>query len=385
MAFNDKTRFWVIFDTCTRLEYYKDVHNLLALPRGATIRYEYRKRWLSQEAVDAAVNPGIAPSLILLIYGQWKRYRKGDPDPDSSTPSSEILWVPTRIAEMQLIPPPEGENFFFDFKVLGYPKPDDRALMEILNPLIRSDRVPYHKWVSISNHMEALTLLREGRDEENWQLIVNCIGSPPMQFSGDSFWRVKALLHAKTGRDLDPKYEEEKRAIDSKFEIRKVTSFYELSESESYKVEVISHSPPQPNHLVTRPPRRLEIQVDKDSPLSAIGNTSFDLRSYTGIFVEIQAKRYAEIQDKIGTVTFRTTPLENGWPVGPSFSLRFRVKKKWEVIVGILFGVFGLSAIFYANYLRDKNITCAITLFLAGVFLEVIAGVLLEGKIKIRA
>jgi len=43
-TFDDESRLWAIFDTCTKPHYYQDVHNLLAAPQGWVLRYEYRKQ-----------------------------------------------------------------------------------------------------------------------------------------------------------------------------------------------------------------------------------------------------------------------------------------------------------------------------------------------------
>src|SRR2546426_8608020 len=101
--FTDKTRFWVIFDTSTLREYYLDVHNLLALPAGATMRYQYRVGLLSAAAQAAVENAETAPATVLLVYGQGKQYVKGDTERQDPL-FTDMLWVPTRLAEMQLIP-----------------------------------------------------------------------------------------------------------------------------------------------------------------------------------------------------------------------------------------------------------------------------------------
>ncbi len=40
----------VVFDTCTRSHYYADVHQLLALPAGTILRYDYQEKYFSPEA-----------------------------------------------------------------------------------------------------------------------------------------------------------------------------------------------------------------------------------------------------------------------------------------------------------------------------------------------
>ena len=195
---NNTSTFWVIFDTCTRRHYYQDVHNLLAYPAGSTIRYEYRDEWLSSEALRASSNPKTAPATILLVYAQCNEYKKGDSTPPSSSPGDEILWVATRFAELQHVHAEAGNNFF-DFKALAYPKQDNDSLMKILHPLIDKQETPFHKWVVMSDDLNALNSLQRGNDAENWRSIVEFLSEPPMQFAGDSFWRLKGCYRGRLG------------------------------------------------------------------------------------------------------------------------------------------------------------------------------------------
>src|SRR5216683_3119537 len=103
LAMTDVDRFWVIFDTCTKLHYYPDLHKLMALPPGYILRYEYRAQWISDEALSAMTHPATGvPLQILLVYAQSRTYVRGGDSPDGEhTPTfGDMLWVPTRLAEM---------------------------------------------------------------------------------------------------------------------------------------------------------------------------------------------------------------------------------------------------------------------------------------------
>src|SRR5213080_3562204 len=95
----ESREFWVIFDTCARAEYYRDVHNLMALPKGAVMRYEYRDMYLSERALRLAVNDASAPSKILLVYAQKPGFPKGGGD--AVAPAGELEWVATRFGAMK--------------------------------------------------------------------------------------------------------------------------------------------------------------------------------------------------------------------------------------------------------------------------------------------
>src|SRR5271167_4008546 len=69
MALFDKAkRLWVIFDTSQYPAYYRDVHDLLAAPRGFVMRYQYREELLSNTAINFGVKNHPVP--ILFAYAQ---------------------------------------------------------------------------------------------------------------------------------------------------------------------------------------------------------------------------------------------------------------------------------------------------------------------------
>lgn len=382
MQFKDNRRFWVVFDTCTRSSYYQDLHNLLALPRGATLRYEYRERYLSPSAIEAARNPESAPAQVLLVYAQRAGHHRGDPVPEPSTDAGQIIWVGTRLGEMLLIPSQEGENFFFDFKVLEYPRLDEPTLRRILQPLIARNEVPFIKWVSLAEEVQALSPLKGASEEENWQSIVNTLGTTT-QFAGDSFWRVKGPFVGRRGHVVRAKYDKELQVVANRSEVRKVSSLYDLSEGDVCSLEAVSHTPA--GYGPHRGPRTLNVRVDPAGPLAVLGDAALDLRQYTGHIVKVKAKRYAEVEDHHGTVSLDSPLDQSGWPTGPRITLAFSVAKKvWEVIVGLVAlvaaGVLGLFAVKFWDGAPDR----AILLGLIGVVCAILASLLLTGRLGLK-
>jgi hypothetical protein len=59
------TPFFIVFDTCTHARYYSDVHEVLAMPAGGIIRYEYKRSLFKPDAAAAldalCVNPSSLP------------------------------------------------------------------------------------------------------------------------------------------------------------------------------------------------------------------------------------------------------------------------------------------------------------------------------------
>ena len=392
--FNDKTRFWVIFDTSTRREYYLDVHNLLALPVGATLRYEYREKYLSTAARFAAENADSAPAFVLLVYGQWKQYVKGDiphgglpagGTAKQSPPFSEMLWVPTRFAEMQLIPSPEAANYFFDFKLLGYPNVDQTALSQILTPLDAAAEVPFHKWVSLSNDLKAFESLQRGKDSENWQAIVDKLGTPPSQFAGDSFFRLTGSYRGLMGRPITPTYIEDKQTTGVSVEVRQVEAVYDVYENETFSVEVISASPPPSKARDDKPERYLNIQSADNSPLQVEGNKSVGLRQYTREGLKIRAKRYDELDEKAAILTFSAGKDADAWPSGASFDQNFRISKRpVKVWAALVTGTMAAVLLLFVVKLWDKNPTVSVIFASIAILLAVMTGLLLTGRIGFK-
>ena len=95
--------FWIIFDTCTRIEYYQDVHNLLCLPSGSILRYNYNKKYFEEISL-AFSTKGDYPKDVLLLYGQFTKYEKGSSNDifrSFKESKQDYFIIPTRIASLK--------------------------------------------------------------------------------------------------------------------------------------------------------------------------------------------------------------------------------------------------------------------------------------------
>lgn len=352
MAIADRARFWVIFDTCTKKKYYEDVHNLLAAPAHAFLTYDYSKQHLSPPAANAAASPKSTPPNVLLVYTQHKNYKKGDELPADATPN-ELIWIPTRLGIMRNIRS-EGDRYYFDFTVAGYPKPEQDQLMQILNPLIAQREVPLigGKWVAISDEAGAFEELQTGSAADGWQGIVDTIGNSPSIFQGDSFWRIKAVCGAQVKTD-------ESRIA------------YVLREGQDFFVEITSHTPrglPQ-THDETR---SINVHV-QNGPLEIVGDQFIGLRRHTKTTVNLRSLLYEDMKDKDGQLRFETIAYEEAkWPEGPNLVLDFSIRKRWlQIGLGILFALASATAVFIANNIAELYPREAIGLFILGCLLGV--------------
>lgn len=329
----DNTKFWVIFDTATKPDYYQDVHNILALPGGAIIRYEYRLDWLSEAAKRHANDSKSSPVSGLVIFTQLAGRTRENQEAQKLGGNGEPVWTPTRFIRLATPPIRNGDHFVFDLKVLDYPRLDREELMKIINPLLASEETPYHgKWVTVSDKAGAFGELHRGDETENWQQIVSDIGQAQRRFAGDFFWRLRGPF-GRNGAQLvleTPRYDSIEEIAAGQSLVRGTRALHELVEGKTLLFEATSYVP-RPA-VDPRSPTILRVEVEKDGPVllqaSAISR-EINMRRYTSKTVELRGKRSEEIERREGTAKFSSGPWLSGWPVGPEFELEMSVKKSW--------------------------------------------------------
>ena len=135
-----------------------------------------------------------------------------------------------------------------------------------------------NKWVALSDDINTLNSLNRGSDAENWQSIVESLSKPPIQLVGNSFWRLKEPFRGRVGRSIKPTYSEEKVSLVESTEVRKVTSIYDLSESDTVGLEFISYTPINVAGKDAGLNRRVGIIYSEDGPLELITESSFNIR-----------------------------------------------------------------------------------------------------------
>lgn len=379
--FADTSRFWVIFDTCTVPDYYLDVHKLLAFPKDATIRYNYREKYLSPPAVTASLNPAIAPKFGLVLYAQRKGFRKGDGTPATGTIFPEMLWLPTRIVEMLCIPARDGETFNYDLKVLRYPSIDRSAMTRILGPLIQRNEIPFNKWVTISSELASFQELQKGEDRKNWGSIVTEFHKPEFQFSSDVFWRIVGPTKGRTSKVISPRYE----PILESGVPRLVKAIYDLEEGQNHSFEIVSASPPRSQGTaLARYSVKCTSTNDKNLEINGSGIVS--LRQETADSVQFVGKITEEIADHSAALRFETQPKPNDWPGGPELEVLVAVvKSKTKMVLGLLLGLFGFLLGAYGGEVLKSSALIGIPCLAVGTTLVVISVLLISKKLSLKS
>ena len=257
----------VVFDTCTHPEYYRDVHRLLALPRGAILRYDYKRYLFSQEAGDLLneATEQDTPIDAILIYGQHRNYAKGDSDNALSMLSwNSGVFIPTRSAWIVNVAITPGavrdeDKIHFHLEMRGFVDPATRAVeplihtLESRNELPFGDRETQHTWISLAPTSETdgteidLASLRSD-DEAPWSTVVNQLVTAPTQFKDEIFWRVRRVV-----RELSPKDQEiyligrDNNRFGSEDNWHRD---YRVKDHQSYAIMIETHSPGAHGHAV---------------------------------------------------------------------------------------------------------------------------------------
>jgi hypothetical protein len=210
----------VVFDTCTQPEYRRDVHRVLALPRGAVIRYEYKRKLISTDAANKLENfSPIAPRLpTILIYGQLRSYQLGDPDEGLPMLTWEsAVFVPTRSAVIVSVKvvranDPKDDVFHFHLQLKGFIDPAVRELEHLIKALQQRNSLPFgdvntqYVWVSLlpedqQNPITSSLLISD--NDSAWTEVIRVLCSAGTQFSTDIFWRITGLTEVRSTQNID--------------------------------------------------------------------------------------------------------------------------------------------------------------------------------------
>jgi hypothetical protein len=349
--------FLVVFDTCTHAGYYGDVHQVLALPEGAVIRYEYKRYLYTDDAAAAvealAANPSRLPVPVLLIYGQKQAFTKGSGDPASMLAKADSFFVPTRSANLVAVAVEKtadhaSDVLYLHLQLRGFVNPDIPAFDELVMALEAENALPFgdkqtqYSWISLLP--AALVPKRNqlvSEDQAPWTRVVDKLITLPTQFKDDVFWRVRRLTqvtNGQIGEDVPLRDRRTNKRVHSDSWFRD----YVLYEGKRYAVAIQTHSPE--NHgtavaagstvamtslddddavlkLSADPMQLVPNQIDhKRFKISISTDAAFDTR-YTGIRLETQVPGY-------------TSPYAPGSLCLLTFSVR---KERWRYISGIVF------------------------------------------------
>jgi hypothetical protein len=340
--------FWVIFDTSTLRDYYQDVHNLLAMPEGFVIRYEYRTKYLSDEAIKLAESAGARPVLFLYTQRDTEYPRNTDGTSFPRDRAGAELYFATRVGTMINVTR-DGDNYYFDFQVAEYPNQDQGAIEAIRDELYVKGSVPLKngKWVATSSLMDKLEVLKLGETQQNWAEIVHRLSTPPVQFSGDAFWRVEGPFQPGNSTAIKPslKYDTPSGRPPQ------ARSFFYIPENSSWKFDLVSETSGKAQYSV-------EGKSSDTGTLTIMGTPTYGLRQYTRQDIEYRAQSTALFGQAAADLSLETVPHNGEWPSGPKLTFRYELQRNWRrIALGFASGIAGLLLLALSGFILTGKIS----------------------------
>lgn len=376
--------FWVIFDTSTKRDYYRDVHNILALPIGTTIRYDYNDVHFSAEALAAAQNPNTAGQPVLLAYAQTRTFKKGNADPNGPLPFDDTLWIATRIASLRHIKSDVG-RYYFDLELREYPDPNEGPFKKIMQELAGRDEVPFAKWVVISNLDEDFRALVTQNHANNWAKVIDRLGNFPSQFAGDTFWRV-ADVAAGSGRvALVPSLVD----LAASGLGQGVEAVFPLNELDTLAIQIQSWMPEageEPKGKEPASPPKVVFETLGTCALAAFNGRNWTVRRYASEWIDGEVAGSDRIDSQVCDIKIKTSSESstNGYPTGPELNLKFRVaKKEWRSYWSMLAGLAALVSAGVGAAIVKDNLAVGIVLFTLGGLFGLATYYFWTGRIKL--
>lgn len=347
--------FFVVFDTCTHARYYGDVHEVLALPQGSIIRYEY-KRYLfkatAAAALDGLVNdPAKLPADALLMYGQKRGYRQGDPDSPGMLRWEDSVFIPTRSARIVAVArerdaDPESDVLHFHLETRGFIDPDSKWLEPMVRALEAANSLPFgrrneqYAWISLlPDSLQAHRGALVSDHQLPWSKVIDSLVTAPTQFEKDVFWRVREICPAShTAAPSEPL-----PLQDRKTNLRVHTSRwhrdYPLFEAERYEIFVQTYAPGAHGHIVPGNATIAMTSRDDDQGLMKLSANPLEI-----VPNETSSQRFSIDTDTALESRYAGVRLETqvpGWtspyPAGSMCTLTFAIRKRfYRLILGVV-------------------------------------------------
>ena len=212
----------VIFDTCTKPAYRKDVHRLLSLPEEAVIRYNYKRYLHSDDAAEvlSTATERDLPIRALLFYGELNGYNFGDPDTNLAMLRWSIArFIPTRVAEIVNVAvnstdADESQHVFdMHLKCGGFLDPEHKVIEPLIGELEARDELPFGaietQFCWVSTFPEGLDVkCYEDAAPDNWSAVVQALTTKETEFAGDAFWRISGIRRVKGKKFSKVRFEE---------------------------------------------------------------------------------------------------------------------------------------------------------------------------------
>ena len=391
--------FFIVFDTSTHAAYYSDVHQVLALPEGAVIRYEYKRLLYKADAAAEieriAAHPSELPRPVLLMYGEKLGFAHGDPDPDKMLTVADSVFIPTRSAELVAVAIVRGADraddvLYLHLKLKGFVRPDAKpvqalvAALEAANSLPFGDKRTQYAWISLlpaglTPHATELV----SDDQEIWPAVIDAFVLGPTQFVNDVFWRVRGLFEENKGAQTT-EVQPVDRPTNERVHSERYRRDYLLKESKRYLVTIQTHSPEA--HGVNVPAGSTIAMTSEDDDQGLLKLAADPLPIVPN---QLASKRFSISTDSAIDTRFTGIHLEtqvpghaSKYPPGSECSLTFSIRKEhWRLSLGIVLMLLGTGVGGYVGGAKPGGWLSA-GLAVAAALLLTIGGWLLSRQFK---
>jgi len=363
MGHTKSGEFWVIFDTCTRVEYYKDLHAILALPEGWIVRYEYEKKLLTPLAIARSDEFDHGPTRALLVYGQFENYKQGD-DESTFAVGTPRLWVATRFAKVIRVIR-DSNKYHYDLKLAGYPNSNQAALGGVLS----SVETPFNKWVAVSDKAGDLKAIEtRSNADADWDNIVAWFHQNS-QFANDTFWRLVGPCSHQTKQLMAV---EDRRGNNGS-----ASTVVPVYDGDRVFFTVTVRDSPTSGRLPTSA-RMITCDVDSESNIELEANR-IAIRPYCTHQLNVRVHSDSVLRTRETRLKLSTTPQGAAYISGPSLEIVFALRRSAsKIAIGVLSGLVSAAMGFVAMQYNSLDVVYRLYLFLGSVIFGVIATLLLK-------
>jgi hypothetical protein len=381
----------IVFDTCTREEYRRDVHRVLALPVGAVWRYEYKRHLFSEEAaaVLSQATSRALPIDALLMYGELNTFKRGDDDKKLPMLTwDNAKFTPTRCARITNVYV-HDDVIHFHLQMRGYLDPSCAAIEQLIRELQQRNQLPFgdrtqqYCWVSVLpeplRNVEA-TLASD--DDAPWSKIVERMFRADTQFRGDIFWRI---LNVVEDREAGPYTLPLRNRSTNRFGMEAWYRDYSLHDQSRYNIRYQTYDPSSYGEIVPGNAKIALIPNDSEELIrvpvdpaqlrqNQVSSTGFTVRT-----VSFLGSRYASIEVETqlaGEDALNRDP-------GSRCTLTVRMSKSpVRAVLSGVFGLFAASSGVVAAALKDQ-LGARVALGIATAIAAFIAYYLWTGKTRV--
>jgi hypothetical protein len=336
--------FVVIWDTCTKPDYYNDLHKVITLPKGMVVRYDYTKKYFDEKSLiqfESLPAGKIKKIPVIHFYGEIASYSKFQ----ENIPDKAMIehWVPFRLSTVVCAKNQrsgkagKADKVVYDILLGDYPNLKNLSRhKETFNNEFK-ERAPFLKWhtyIESDEILKELSNLGGESSDSNWFAIVEMLQE--LQFKNDSFWKLEGPYDDKgtskanhiTVKETADGLKESvillKDEEDVSFTIHNADPVVQESKVLYSKREIILTS----SEGITINKRKIQLRPYSIYQFKIRGKTS---SYWKGDFGNLECVTRIFYKTKIGIYTDI---------IGPSFDVNFNIKKNlMKVIFGICSGV----------------------------------------------